>query len=125
MLTADELAERFPWTDRLAFNTDMKKGAFKEKNVPAGSYLVGTKQDKGGQQIEHRWVVGNEQGEILPSFLLCKLQAIESGKAFGPHGISTNDGERARMYAMLRKGQLLGIFDGGCPEARAPLASLL
>ena len=117
MLDENELHERFPWTASLVFNTEMKKGGFSEKHVPSDSYLVGSKKTK-GVPVEHRWVVGNEQGEILPAFLLCKLQAIESGKAFGPHGIRTDEEQRSRMYAMLRKGQHMGVLNGGCREAR-------
>jgi hypothetical protein len=41
----------------------MRKKQFNENLVPLGSVIMGTRSD--GQP--HRFVVGNEEGEILPS----------------------------------------------------------
>eukprot|EP00316_Scyphosphaera_apsteinii_P003732 CAMPEP_0119319200 /NCGR_PEP_ID=MMETSP1333-20130426/48726_1 /TAXON_ID=418940 /ORGANISM="Scyphosphaera apsteinii, Strain RCC1455" /LENGTH=109 /DNA_ID=CAMNT_0007325555 /DNA_START=139 /DNA_END=468 /DNA_ORIENTATION=- len=84
----------------------MAKKQFDEKAVPDASCLLGVKED--GSQ--HRWVVGNEEGEILPKFLWAKFVAIESGKVFGkPLKTTTDVTQRDRLYAMAREAQLRGI----------------
>ena len=105
MLSASALHDEFPWTADLAFNSSMTKGQFDEKAIPDASCIMGSKAG-----VEHRYCVGNEQGEILPKFLMAKLVVIESGKTFGrPSTIVTNDSERDRLFAMVREAQIRGI----------------
>lgn len=82
LMEEEELHAKHPWTKDVVFNEVMKKGEFSEKNVPDASVIGGTKADGKPQ----RWVVGNEQGEILPKFLMQKFISIESGKV-GRHSM--------------------------------------
>jgi hypothetical protein len=94
----DELHSEHPWTASLEFNELMLKKEIDEKEVPDGSCLLGTKKDG----TTHRFVVANEQGEILPKLLFQKLVTIESGKAFGRDlTIITDDDQRDRCKCSL------------------------
>ena len=110
LLSSGALHAEFPWTADLVFNERMKKGEFSEKAIkdagaPATSCIFG---DKDGRS--HAWVVGNEQGEVLPKILMAKLITIESSKVFGNvTTIVTGDAERDRLFAMVREAQLRGI----------------
>ena len=66
MMDAGELHEAHPFTEALVFNEVMLKKDFDERAVPDGSCIMGV--DKDGKQ--HRFCVGNEQGEILPKLLM-------------------------------------------------------
>jgi len=106
MMDAAELHEAHPFTEALTFNEVMAKKEFTERAVPDESCIMGV--DKDGKQ--HRFCVGNEQGELLPKFLMAKLIAIESNKVFGQcMTITTSDDQRDRLYAMVREAQLRGI----------------
>ena len=110
LLSATELHSEFPWTQDLVFNEQMKKGEFseariKDSSAPVTSCIFGHKDGK-----THVWVVGNEEGEILPKFLLAKFITIESGRAFGNVvSIVTEDSERDKLFAMVREAQVRGI----------------
>ena len=66
MMDAATLHDIHPFTEALIFNEAMVKGKFKERDIPDKSCIMGIKED--GKQ--HRFCVGNEQGEILPKFLM-------------------------------------------------------
>lgn len=68
MMTAAELHAAHPWTEGLAFNEVMVKKQFDEGLIPDDSVIQGTKAD--GKP--HRWCVGNQEGEILPKFLMVR-----------------------------------------------------
>ena len=80
----------------------MKKGAFSEKNVerngPEDSILYGEMAN--GKT--HAFVIGNEQGKILPKFLMTKFITIESGVVYGrPMATTLDDEQRDRFLAMM------------------------
>jgi hypothetical protein len=100
-MSEDELHAEYPWAQALVYNESMLKADFVEKSVralvppldrcthtlaalvrrsqvPDASVIHGTTV-KGGP---HRFCVGNEQGEILPKFLMAKLIVIESNKVW-------------------------------------------
>jgi len=94
MMTEEQLHEAHPFVVSLVFNEVMKKKDFNEKNVPDEACIMGVRMDN---RKTHRFVVGNEQGEILPRFLSAKWIAIESGKVYGnPLTIETSDEEKAK-----------------------------
>jgi hypothetical protein len=97
-MSEDELHSEHPWTASLEFNESMLKKEIDEKEVPNESCLLGMKKDG----TTHRFVVANEQGEILPKLLFNKLITIESGKAFGKdHTITTDDDQRDRCKCYI------------------------
>ena len=110
MMNADELHEAHPWTAQLSFNQAQLKKEIDEKAIKKAaspsSCILGCAADGS----PHSWVVGNEAGELLPKFLMAKLQVIESGKVYGRFcSITTNDEEKDRLFAMVREAQLRGI----------------
>jgi hypothetical protein len=67
----------------------------------------------------HKFVVGNQQGEILPKMLFCKFKAIESSKVWGnPLTITVTDEQRDRLYAMAREAQLREISPFALPKPK-------
>ena len=77
MMNETELHSEYLWTSALTFNTSMTKKEINEKSIKAGnapeaSTILG---DKAG--ATHRWVIGNEAGEVLPRFLMQKFIVIE------------------------------------------------
>ena len=72
-MSADELHEAYPFTVDLIFNTVMTKKEFHEKKVPDASCLFGTEKDG---TTAHRFVIGNEQGEILPQVSQCQVDHV-------------------------------------------------
>lgn len=66
LMDADVLHEAHPFTEDLTFNEAMLKKQFNEKQVPDESCIMGVNRE--GKR--HRFCVGNEQGEILPKFLM-------------------------------------------------------
>ena len=66
MMDAVALHEAHPFAERLTFNEVMLKKGFDERAIPDESCIMGV--DKDGKP--HRFCVGNEQGEILPKFLM-------------------------------------------------------
>ena len=120
LMDPSALHDRFPWTAKLVFNESMMKSELDEKKIkeeggaPKTSTILG---DKDGEV--HRWVIGNEAGEILPKFLLAKFITIESGKVFGrPTSIVTGDEERDRLFAIVREAQLRGVQPLAQKEAK-------
>ena len=120
LMDASALHDRFPWSAKLVFNESMMKSELDEKKIkeeggaPKTSTILG---DKDGEV--HRWVIGNEAGEILPKFLLAKFITIESGKVFGrPTSIVTGDEERDRLFAIVREAQLRGVQPLAQKEAK-------
>lgn len=106
LLSADELHEQYGFTAELVFNETMTKKEFNEKNVPPASILEGTK-GKDDKIETYSWVIGNEQGEILPKFLMNKLVAIESNKVFGKElKTKTSDEQKDRLFAIVREARL-------------------
>ena len=121
MLSPTDLHTEFPWTEALVFNESMKKGEFSEAKIknasaPKTSCIFGSKEGK-----SHAWIIGNEEGEILPKFLMQKFITIESGKVFGNvTTIVTGDTERDRLFAMVREAQHRGIQPLAIKEIKAP-----
>lgn len=100
-MEAEDLHEEYPFTEELVFNQTMKKKDFNQKKVPDESCLIGTKKDG---KI-HRFVIGNEQGEILPQLLNAKWQCIESNKVYGnPMTITTTleEKEKSKYLCLSR-----------------------
>jgi len=89
-MALEDLHENHPFVQDITFNETMLKKEFNEKNVPDSSCLFGVKEN--GK--EHRFVIGNEQGEILPKLLFAKFKMIESGQAFGKEITITIDDEQ-------------------------------
>ena len=71
MMNSRALHEMFPFTATLKFNEVLTKGQFVEKNIPDESCIFGLATDG----TQHRFCVGNEEGEILPKFLLGPQQS--------------------------------------------------
>ena len=93
LMPQQKLHEKYPWVADVVFNETMTKKEFNEKLVPDESCLLGTKPD--GKR--YRFVVGNEQGEILPKFLMAKFKMIESGVVWGnPLTIEVDKEQRDR-----------------------------
>ena len=120
LMDASALHLAFPWTSDLVFNESMMKSELDEKKIkekdgaPKTSTILG---DKDGEV--HRWIIGNEAGEILPKFLLAKFITIESGKVFGNKtSIVTSDEERDRLFATVREAQLRGVQPLALKEAK-------
>ena len=108
-LSQDELRERHPWTKGLRFNERMLRGEFDESCVPDDSCLFGT-APRGAK----RWVIGNEQGEILPAYLHAAWCMIEARKERGdahsePEHVMANDAQRQKLYAIIREAQLRAL----------------
>ena len=124
-LSTAELHDAHPWTSDLIFNEKLQRGEFDQSK---GMSILGTKpkvlppRDRSPFQFgpraqadpgrtAHRWVIGNEAGELIPQMLHIAFKAIESGAeeySDAERG-STDDAQRLRMYAMVREAQLRAI----------------
>lgn len=99
-MSEEGLHDEYPWVESLTFNITMTKKEFNEAKVPDASCLFGTKQDGS----THRFVVGNEQGEILPKLLFAKFQMIESGKTYGKKltiAVGNKERDRCKCFSFL------------------------
>jgi len=136
-MTEEELHEAYPFTSELVFNEKMQRGEFSEARVPESACFYGNKpvlmpqQNRDGEYLTlperrstHRWVVGNEAGEILPRYLESAFVAMESGDELfnDVTRTRTSDPQRMRLYAIIRQAQLRAIspFDVG---RNAPLSN--
>jgi hypothetical protein len=92
-LDEDELHRKYPYTKDLEFNNTKsmdQKGQNQVKankltpdvSVVHGSYFEDRGSFKNGDY--HGYVIGDEEGHIMPKLLLKKLQTIESGKVRRP-----------------------------------------
>ena len=122
-MAPEELHEAYPFTAGLVFNQKMLRGEFQVSHVPDEVVLVGSKiypmpanhytfpGTLPGNRAPHRWVVGNEAGEILPLFLEIAWKAIESGEErySTATGLRLDTQQVARLYAMVREAQLRAI----------------
>lgn len=123
-LTAEQLHEAYPFTSTLVFNETMQRGEFNESNVPPEACVTGSQasllppRDHGRsdsclpeRRVTHRWVVGNEQGEILPRYLQNAWIAIESGEELYSNAVRlrVDTPQVARLFAMIREAQLRAV----------------
>lgn len=139
-MAPEELHEAYPFTAGLVFNQKMLRGEFQASHVPDEVVLVGSKiypmpanhytfhGTLPGNRAPHRWVVGNEAGEILPLFLEIAWKAIESGEErySTATGLRLDTQQVARLYAMVREAQLRAIppFDVHRDQPRPWLSTL-